>query len=146
MCQGRKEGPLRVRPPSKSAVLRKRLWAHQVYLRSQNCLGLKSDAQLRELAFSFKAAGAFAGALQETWREGMEIFDIDGVNFILSGAKVQTGRGTKGIGFALSDEAFQVWEMPGSVKVLSEDNRTMGIRFVMEDSNGRDVGLFLVCC
>ena len=147
MCQGRIEGPLWVRPPSKSAVLRKRLRIHQILLRSQNCLGLKTDAQLRELAFSFKVAGAFACALQETWREGTEApFDTDGVSFILSGPKVQKGRGTKGIGFALSNEAFKVWEMSGSVMVLSEDDRTMGIRFVMKDSDGKDVGLFLVCC
>jgi hypothetical protein len=69
---------------------------------------LKTDAQLRELAFPFKAAGAFACALQETWREGTEApFDTDGVSFILSGPKVQKGRGTKGIGFALSNEAAE---------------------------------------
>jgi len=150
MCQGRGKRARRVRstsgPRNRRAILRRRSRTHQVYLRQQNCQGLKTDAQLRELAFSFNASRAFCCSLQETWRTGQEFFTIDGVNFILSGPKVQIGRGTKGIGFALSNEAFKLWEQSGSVKFSSADERTMGIRIQTKDSRGRAVGLFLVCC
>ena len=129
MCQGRRTGPRRVRSSGSSnrrAILRRRSRNHQVYLQQQNCQGLKTDAQLRELAFSFNASRAFCCSLQETWRTGSELFTIDGVNFILFGPKVQTGRGTKGIGFALSNEAFKLWERSGSVKFTSADERTTG--------------------
>lgn len=149
MCFGRKVGPSAPLFPvglGRVATPRTQLKDRQVFLRQQNCQGLKTDAKLKELAYSFKASRSFACAVQETWRKGKEVFDVGGVSFILSGPEQQTGRGSKGLGFVLSAKAFQLWELAGSFQVTSVDQRSFGIRVAAKDSKGRDVGLFLVCC
>ena len=72
----------------------------KVQIISQNDRGIKSDARLQELSNVISKRNALAVCLQETWRNGSEIFEHDQYKLILSGLdkSLQTGkRGSQGV-------------------------------------------------
>ena len=77
MCLGKVTRPVGRSFSRKSSAARETAWRrrNRLWLRQQNCLGLKTDGKIRELAYLFKDSQAFAACLQETWREGSELFD-----------------------------------------------------------------------
>ena len=84
-----------------------------IKLLSQNLQGMKFPEQLEELTHAFSRRGLFASCLQETWREGSEQLELNGVHFISIGPDKQTGRGSQGVGIALSHEGFECWKAAG---------------------------------
>lgn len=146
-CGSRRTGPAGFRPPCKPSHATtevKRLRKQTLDIRQQNCLGLKSDAKLQEFTYCFGESKAFAATLQETWRTGREVLEVNGITLVLRGPSTQQGRGSKGIGFALATPAVKAWERAGRKEFLSRDKRSMGIRFIVEDGKGREMGLFLI--
>ena len=131
---------------SKSAVhgdvLARRLQSLNFF--SQNCLGLKTDSQRQQLVASLKQRRAYAASLQETWHDGSGIFQVNEFQLVLAGPDHQVGRGTKGIGIALSPEATKDWESAGSQQFVSSDLRSLGVRLASKDTRGRDVCVFFI--
>jgi hypothetical protein len=111
---------------------------------SQNCLGLKTDAKRQQLVTTLKQRNSYAAALQETWHPGSGIFQINDFQLIMVGPESQAGRGTKGIGIALSPDAIKDWESAGSQQFVSVDLRSLGIRLASKDTRGRDAYVFFV--
>ena len=111
----------------------------------QNCRGLKSDTKRSEFWNTFLQRRGFAACLQETWTEGSEVLAMEnGGQLLLEGPDHNPGRGTKGLGMALSALAVDAWNRAGCYKYVTSSNRAMAVKLLIKDSVGSDVGLFLV--
>ena len=87
-----------------------------VQILSQNARGLKSVDRIEELTTSMNERGVFATCIQETWRTGSEVLDINSCKLILNGLskKQQTcRRGSQGVGIVLSSKAVEAWKAAG---------------------------------
>lgn len=98
---------------------------------SQNCLGIKTATSLTELIAVLQRRCAFAAFLQETWRVGTEMLHEEGWTFIGSAPASQHGRGSKGVGIALS---------PLASTALDETHTDLGPRVVAARLLGREPG------
>lgn len=113
---------------------------------SQNVRGLKSEVRLDELFTIINARSILAACVQETWRSGFEIVEYDQCRLITIGldAVDQCRRGSQGVGIALSARGTDAWKASGSVVHRDLGARILAIRMILQDSQNRDVGLFLV--
>ena len=91
----------RSRARLRRAILRRNLRS----IISQNCRGLKTATRKTELLGVLRRIRAFAACLQETWREAIEELLEDGWLFVGSAPAAQRGRGSQGVGIALSPQA-----------------------------------------
>ena len=113
---------------------------------SQNVRGLKSESRLDELFSIIKARNILAACVQETWRSGFEVIEYDSCRLITVGLDDadQCRRGSQGAGIALSARGVDAWKAAGSVVHKDFVARVIAVRLIMQDSQKRDVGLFLV--
>ena len=113
---------------------------------SQNVRGLKSESRLDELFSIIKARNILAACVQETWRSCFEVIEYDSCRLITVGLDDadQCRRGSQGAGIALSARGVDAWKAEGSVVHKDFGARVIAVRLIMQDSQKRDVGLFLV--
>ena len=79
----------------------------------------------------------FATCVQETWRTGIEVLDINSHKLILSGLPRQTSaRGSEGVGIILSRRAIDAWKAAGC-EVFNHNARVIAIRLLLHDIRGK---------
>ena len=112
---------------------------------SQNARGLKTDERIEELTTSMNKRDIFATCLQETWRAGDEMFDVNNFKFILSGLNrdEQSSRGSQGVGIVLSPKAIKAWK-DGGCELYKISARVIALRMLLQDHRNKPIGIFLV--
>ena len=111
---------------------------------SQNCRGLKTDARLAELFDCLTRVQAFVAFLQETWRIGQEQFVQDGWTFLGSAPDAQQGRGSAGVGIALSRHATAAWKDANS-EWHTSGSRVIAARLLaLDPRTGCKLGIFII--
>ena len=112
---------------------------------SHNCRGLKRDEDIEEMFSKLSEERIFAACLQETWRVGIEDLERPphGRVFFAGKAK-QTGRGSSGVGIALSPKGCQAYKDAGSQKFDDFGPGIIAIRLLVKDDNGDELGIFLL--
>ena len=90
--------------------------------------------------------GIFAACVQETWRSGNDIIDINQCKLILAGLKKeeQSNRGSQGVGIALSSQAVNAWRAAGCEVHDDLGAPVIAVWLLLRDSEGNDIGDFLV--
>ena len=114
---------------------------------TQNVRGLKSCERFEELVHAIQSGNTFAACIQETWRTGAEILELNQCRILLSGLAPDANvskRGSQGVGIFLSEAAVKAWRSAGSVVHNDLGARVIATRLLVEDIDGREVGLFLV--
>ena len=86
-----------------------------ISLISQNARGVKAEEWMEELTSSMNRRGIFAACVQETWRSGNDVIDLNRCKLILAGLKKeeQSRRGSQGVGIVLSSLAVDAWRAAG---------------------------------
>ena len=120
---------------------------NSVQIVSQNAHGLKSNERIKEITKSktLKDRDIFTTCLQERWRVGEEVFDINNSKFILYclNQADQSLTGSQGVGFILNQEAIKAWK-DGGCELYKISARIIALRLLLEDRQKKTVGLFLV--
>ena len=114
---------------------------------SQNVRGVKSDQRLEELFHVLSSRNILAACLQETWRSGTEIIELNGLCMISNGvppSEVTSNRGSKGVAIVLSNDGILAWKAGGSESHTDLGPRIVALRLLLKDNHNRDVGVFLV--
>ena len=113
---------------------------------SQNVRGIKSEARLEELFSYILRFGVLAVCLQETWRSSTESLENSNCLLFLAGLdkEQQSRRGSQGVGIALSPKGVEAWRAGGSELYNDHGARVIGVRLLLKDYEGKDIGVFLV--
>ena len=113
---------------------------------SQNVRGLKNETRLQELFAYILRFSILAACLQETWRNNTESLTNSNCLLFLSGLTEdrQSRRGSQGVGIALSPQGVDAWKAGGCEIHNDLGARVMGVRLLMKDHEGRDIGLLLI--
>ena len=112
---------------------------NDIYIVSQNARGLKSDDKLRELTSTIKSLGYFAICIQETWRSGVENFELNGYHFIFNGLDKNLNtsrRGEQGVAIALSPKATLAWKVGGSIVYNNFGARILAVPLLRKNNTG----------
>ena len=112
---------------------------------SQNSRGLKDEAKLIEISTKMEKHCIFAAALQESWRTGIEEFSVRSCKFLFSGPDEQSSnRGSMGVGFALSSNAIEAWNLAANEIHNDLGPRITAIRLLINLPNQQQQGIFFI--
>ena len=90
--------------------------------------------------------GILAACIQETWRSGTESLQNNNCILLLAGleADQQSRRGSQGVGIALSPQGVEAWGAGGCELHDDLGARVIGVRLLLKDYEGKDIGVLLV--
>ena len=128
-------------------MLRKRKKIRTIQILSQNVRGIKTVTRTDLLFNVMKGRNAIAACLQETWRSDFELLEHDSFKLISSGLdkNAQLGkRGSQGVAILLNPDGVNAWKEAGYEKHIDLGARVIGVRLLLRDREGRNIGLFLI--
>lgn len=114
---------------------------------TQNARGLKNNLRIHEISTQILKQKLFAICLQETWRNGDDMFTDSDCTFILHGIdrKDDTSRrGKGGVGIVLSKSARDAWNSAGSKTYTTYGSRIIAVRLLVKDNSKKDCYLYLI--
>ena len=80
------------------------------------------------------------------WRSNTESLENSNCLLFLAGLdkEQQSRRGSQGVGIALSPKGVEAWRAGGSELYNDHGARVIGVRLLLKDYEGKDIGVFLV--
>ena len=114
---------------------------------TQNARGIKNNDRIHEISAQVITHKLFAVCLQETWRNGEDIFIENDCTFILNGIDRNADnsrRGKGGVGIVLSKTARDAWNLAGSSVFTNFGPRIIAVRLLVKDNSNKDCHVYLV--
>ena len=124
---------------------------HRLLLLNQNVRSCRSHERIEFLFRETRERKVLAITLQELWREGKEVVDLQGCTLLTNGLESAKGPSGAlmhvGVGIALSKHGVAARGSRGGKSELFVDypsGRTMGVRLVTKDAAGDELGMHLI--
>jgi len=114
---------------------------------TQNARGIKNNHRTHEISTQILTHKLFAVCLQETWRNGEDMFIENDCTFILNGIVRNVDnsrRGKGGVGIVLSKTARDAWNSAGSIVFTDFGPRIIAVRLLVKDNSNKDCHVYLV--